>query len=96
MDVGEGVEANLHVGRNGGQNQNIERGDEIAELRRQVASLAEVLQCMQPPPEGLLTLILILRILLEFLQGVGLMWKETSQGLTTTSRLKHGSRRMCG
>ena len=49
MDVGERVEANLLVGRNVGQNQNIEKGDEIAELRRQVASLMEVVQHMQPP-----------------------------------------------
>ena len=49
MDVGEGVEANPSIGRNGGQNQNIERGDKIAELRRQV--LTEVVQCMQPPHE---------------------------------------------
>ena len=42
MDVGEGVGANLHVGRNGGWNQNIERGDEIVELRRQVVSHTEV------------------------------------------------------
>nr|POE95689.1 hypothetical protein CFP56_38117 [Quercus suber] len=52
MDVGEGVEANLHVGRNGGRNQNIKRGDEIAELRRQVASHTEVVQRMQPPHEA--------------------------------------------
>ena len=30
----------------------MKREDEIAELRRQVASLAEVLQCMQPPHEA--------------------------------------------
>ena len=52
INVGEGVEANPPVGRNGGRNQNIERGDEIAELRRQVASLAELVQCMQPPHEA--------------------------------------------
>ena len=51
MDVGEGVETNLPVERNGGQNQNIEKGDEIAELRKQVASLMEVVQRMQPPHE---------------------------------------------
>ena len=39
MDVGEGVEANPPVGRNVGPNQNIEREDVIAELRRQVAAL---------------------------------------------------------
>ena len=46
MDVGEGVEANPPVGRNGGQNQNIERGDKIAELRRQAVALIEVVQHM--------------------------------------------------
>ncbi|KAL4620193.1 hypothetical protein ACB092_06G135500 [Castanea dentata] len=44
MDVGEGVEANLLVGRNGGKNQNIEKGYEIVELRSQVASLVELVQ----------------------------------------------------
>ena len=39
MDVGEGDEANPPVGRNGGRNQNINRGDEVAELRRQAVSL---------------------------------------------------------
>ena len=34
MNVGQGVEANPPVGRNVGQNQNIERKDMIAELRR--------------------------------------------------------------
>ena len=52
MDVGEGVGANLHVGRNGGWNQNIERGDEIVELRRRVVSHTEVVQRMQPPHEA--------------------------------------------
>ena len=52
MDVGEGVEANLHVGRKGGRNQNIEKADKIAELRRQVASHTKVVQCMQPPHEA--------------------------------------------
>ena len=33
INVGEGVEANPPVGRNGGRNQNIERGDEIAEWK---------------------------------------------------------------
>ena len=42
MDVGEGVEANPLVGRNGGWNQNIERGHKIDELRRQVMALMEV------------------------------------------------------
>ena len=51
MDVGEGVEANPLVGRNVGQNQNIEREDVIAELRRQVAALTEVVHRMQPPHE---------------------------------------------
>ena len=51
MDVGEGVEANPPVGRNVGLNQNIEREDMIAELRRQVAALMEVVQRMQPPHE---------------------------------------------
>ncbi|KAK4581406.1 hypothetical protein RGQ29_024882 [Quercus rubra] len=51
MDVGEGVEANPPVGRNVGPNQNIEREDVIAELRRQVAALMEVVQRMQPPHE---------------------------------------------
>nr|POF19432.1 hypothetical protein CFP56_14812 [Quercus suber] len=51
MDVGEGVEANPPMGRNVGRNQNIEREDVIAELRRQVAALTEVVQCMQPPHE---------------------------------------------
>ena len=44
MDVGEGVEANPPVGRNGGRNQNIEKGDKIAELRRQVVALTKVVQ----------------------------------------------------
>ncbi|KAF3962987.1 hypothetical protein CMV_012567 [Castanea mollissima] len=35
-----------------GQNQNIEREDTIAELRRQVAALIEVVQRMQPPHEN--------------------------------------------
>ena len=51
MDVGEGVEANPPVGRNVGRNQNIERENVIAELRRQVAALTEVVQRMQPPHE---------------------------------------------
>ena len=68
MDVGEGVEANPPMGRNVGWNQNIERENVIAKLRRQVAVLTEVVQCMQPPLR-LLTLILILRTLLELLQG---------------------------
>ena len=34
MDIREGVEANPPVGRNVGQNQNIERKDMIAQLRR--------------------------------------------------------------
>ena len=51
MDVGEGVEANPPVGRNVGLNQNIEREDMIAELRRQVAAFMEVVQRMQPPHE---------------------------------------------
>nr|POF09735.1 abc transporter c family member 13 [Quercus suber] len=51
MDVGEGVEANPPVGRNVGRNQNIEREDVIAELRRQVTALTEVVQRMQPPHE---------------------------------------------
>ena len=42
MDVGEGVEASPLVGRNGGWNQNIERGHKIDELRRQVMALMEV------------------------------------------------------
>ena len=49
MDVGEGVETNLLVERNGRHNLIIEKGDEIAELRRQVVSLMEVVQHMQPP-----------------------------------------------
>nr|POE66309.1 hypothetical protein CFP56_76837 [Quercus suber] len=51
MDVGEGVEAKPPVGRNVGRNQNIEREDMIAELRRQVAALTEVVQRMQPSHE---------------------------------------------
>ena len=51
MDVGEGVEANPPVGRNVGPNQNIEREDVIAELRRRVAAFMEVVQRMQPPHE---------------------------------------------
>ena len=51
MNVGEGVEANPPVGRNVGRNQNIEREDMIAELRRQGAALTEVVQHMQPPHE---------------------------------------------
>ncbi|KAL4634542.1 hypothetical protein ACB092_04G207300 [Castanea dentata] len=39
------------MGRNVGRNQNIEREDMIAELRRQVAALTEVVQRMQPPYE---------------------------------------------
>ena len=70
------------MGTNGGQSQSIERGDEIAELRRQVASLLMRLPMIP------MTLILILRTPLEFLQGEGLIWKEMSEGLTTTSRLK--------
>ena len=52
--LGEGVKANLPVGRNGGWNQNIKRGDEIVESK--------------------------------YKERVGLMWKEMSQNLTTTSR----------
>ena len=51
MNVGEGVKANPPVGRNVGRNQNIEREDMIAELRRQVAALTEVVLRMQPPHE---------------------------------------------
>nr|POE61510.1 hypothetical protein CFP56_21478 [Quercus suber] len=51
MDVGEGVEANPLVGSNVGRNQNIEKEDVIAELRKQVAALTEVVQRMQPPHE---------------------------------------------
>ena len=40
--LGKGDEAILPMGRNVGWNQNTKRGDEIAELRRQVASLMEV------------------------------------------------------
>ncbi|KAF3955954.1 hypothetical protein CMV_018888 [Castanea mollissima] len=47
----EGVEANPPMGRNVGRNQNIEREDMIAELRRQVVALTEVVQRMQPPHE---------------------------------------------
>ena len=50
--LGKGDEAILPMGRNVGRNQNTKRGDEIAELRRQVVSLAEVLQFMQPPHEA--------------------------------------------
>ena len=39
MNVGVGVEANPPMGRNVGRNQNIEREDMIAELRRQVVAL---------------------------------------------------------
>ena len=46
MDVGEGVEANPPVWRNVGLNQNIEREDMIAELRRQAVALTEVVQHM--------------------------------------------------
>ena len=42
MDVCEVVEANPLMGRNGGQNKNMERRDEIVELRIQVASLMDV------------------------------------------------------
>ena len=52
MDIEEGVEANPPVGRNVGRNQNIEREDTIAELRRQVAALTDVVQRMQPPHEN--------------------------------------------
>ena len=52
MEVGEGLKANPLVNRNGGWNQNIERGYEIAESRRQVESLTEVLQRLQPPHEA--------------------------------------------
>ena len=91
MDVGEGVEANPLVGRNGAWNQNIEKGHKIDELRRQVMALMEVVQLCSLLMRLLMssmTLILFLRTLLELLQGVDLMWKEMSQGLTTTSRLK--------
>ena len=37
------------MGRNVGRNQNIEKGDKIAELRRQVVALTKVVQHMQPP-----------------------------------------------
>ena len=53
MDVEEGVEDNLPVERNGGRNKNIEKGDEIAELRRQVTPLMEVVQHTQPPHEAI-------------------------------------------
>jgi len=52
MDVREGVEANPPVQSNVGRNQNIEKEDTIAELRRQVAALTEVVQRMQPPHEN--------------------------------------------
>ena len=42
MDVWEGVEANHLMGRNGGRNKNMEKRDEIVELRIQVASLMDV------------------------------------------------------
>nr|POE86713.1 hypothetical protein CFP56_62655 [Quercus suber] len=51
MDVGEGVEANPPVGSNVRRNQNIEKEDVIAELRKQVAALTKVVQRMQPPHE---------------------------------------------
>ena len=50
--LGKGDEAILPMGRNVGRNQNTKRGDEIAELRRQVASHTELVQHMQPPHEA--------------------------------------------
>nr|POF00138.1 hypothetical protein CFP56_19096 [Quercus suber] len=93
MDVGEGVEANPPMGRNVGWNQNIEREDVIAELRRQVAALTEVMQRMQPPHE---TTDEFDDSHSHFENPFGapprgsLMWKEMSQGLTTTSRSGQG------
>ena len=53
MDVWEGVEANHLMGRNGGRNKNMERRDEIVELRIQVASLMDVVQHLQHPHKAI-------------------------------------------
>ena len=48
-NIGEGFDVNPPVGRNNG---NQSQRDEIEELRRQVATLTEMVQCLQPPMKG--------------------------------------------